>query len=199
MSAEITTGAIIGHASRTLKENGYRVVNAEEHSVSLGESALLAEDEYVIVAVKVLDTVGELIARWADVQSEFVAYLDDCLSQADPKVWECYLLLLSPGTPTESQISRIERIRLNTNRVRKLVVAGSALQTIQDVTEAMSPILPLKNLASLTEQGSGLKNLPTLLARYGADSGSVRVIVEAFEKEKSLFKELNEYLTENES
>lgn len=194
MSTDLTLSAIIGQASKTLQEGGYRVVRTSELPLTINEFSLLAEDRFSIVVVTAYETVRELVDRWADVQADLVDYFGKRLSTADPKVWECYLVLLSPGATTSSQKSKIEQIRFDTRHIRKIVAIGSDLETTKDVSLALLPVLPMEKIEKLPERKSELEELPEMLAHHGANPESVRVVVHAFNRQASIMQELHDYL-----
>lgn len=194
MTTDLTLSAIIGQAKKTLEDNGYRVVRTSELQLTIHEFSLLAEDQFAIVAVSAYETVKELVDRWADIQADLVHYFDKRLSRADPKLWECYLILLSPSTPSSSQKDKIEQIRYDTREIRKIIVTGHDLETTKDVSDALLPVLPMEKIESLAENKSDLEELPFILAQHGADPESVRIVVRAFDQQGSIMQELHEHL-----
>lgn len=115
------------------------------------------------------------------------------MTSADPKSWEGYLVLLTPGSASGDEGQSLSSIRYDISRVRKLVATGDELKQIRDVERTLLPLLPLEAAPSGDGEGSVLDRLPSLLAGQGIDAGAVESIIDAFAAQQPLVESLHEY------
>jgi hypothetical protein len=81
----------------------------------------------------------------------------------------------------------------DTNRVRKLVATGDELGTLDDVEQALLPLLPLE-VESQFEPGHALiERLPSLLAEHGIEVEAAQTVVDAFVANESILERLHEH------
>ena len=165
-------------ASEQLSANGYRVVRDLDFSALPGDRALLAEDEYSVLAVVVYETWAQLEAEWSDAQADLVELFSRRLARSAPKAWDGYLLLLCSGAaPDSGAISQIER---DTTRIRKIVAAADTLRTTTDLTRILDVFMPLSIPDSTLVLTDVLDALPELLQDMVAPS-AVKTVIEAFQ------------------
>ncbi|CAN5532417.1 hypothetical protein BH24ACT24_BH24ACT24_00520 [soil metagenome] len=115
------------------------------------------------------------------------------MTSADPKSWEGYLVLLTPGSASGDEVQSLSSIRYDISRVRKLVATGDELKQISDVHRTLLPLLPLEAAPTGDGDGSVLDLLPSLLASQGIDAGAVKSIIDAFAAQQPLVESLHEY------
>ncbi len=165
-------------ASEQLSANGYRVVRDLDFSALPGDRALLAEDEYSVIAVVGYETWAQLEAEWSDAQADLVELFSQRLARSAPKAWDGYLLLLCTGAAPDSiAISLIER---DTTRIRKIVAAADTLRTTTDLTRILDVFMPLSIPDSTLVRTDVLDALPELLQDMVAPS-AVKTVIEAFQ------------------
>jgi hypothetical protein len=187
----LTTSQLIASATQVLEAGGYLAVSPPEDWQE--KSSRLFEDVYGIVCVVGYDTWGELASTWQDAQGRFVDLISEHLARPEPKAWEGYLVLLTPGIEPRDARSQIAEIRYDTNRVRKIVATGDELQTLDDVEDVLLPLLPL----SVSGQNGGgaalLDRLPELLSTRGIEVPVAKVVVEAFVANQSMLERLHDF------
>jgi hypothetical protein len=187
MDVGLTTSQLLAAASELLETGGYEPVSPGEGWVS---NARLFEDPYGIVAVVAFETWGDLTEGWPDAQGQLVELISEHLTRPEPKSWDGYLVLLTPSVVPSTARSQLAEIRYDTNRLRKLVATGDELHTLDDVEQALLPLLPLE-VESQVESGPALlERLPSLLAERGIDAGVARVAVDAFTSNQSILERL---------
>ncbi len=164
-------------ASEQLSANGYHVVRDLGFKSLPGDRALLAEDEYSVLAIVGYETWAQLEAEWSDAQAELVGLFSQRLARSAPKAWDGYLLLLCTGAAPDSiAISLIER---DTTRIRKIVATADTLRTTTDLTRILDVFMPLSIPESTIALPDVLDALPELLRDRVAPS-AVKTVIEAF-------------------
>ena len=153
----------------------------------------LFEDEYGIVALHFFDTWTQLSENWTLAQGLIVDLISEHLSRPEPKAWEGYLVLLTTAPITAADRNNVVDIQYDTSRVRKLVVTGAELETLDDVRVALLPLLPLDVGTPATSQSGLLDQLPEMLAGEGVSAEAVRVVVDAFTENASMLDRLHQY------
>lgn len=189
----LTTTNLLAAASGLLLSGGYQQVH--EKSVDdrwRASNVRLFEDRFGIVAIVVYETWRDLLSRWPDAQAALVDLISQNVSSNDAKAWEGYLVLLTLGVGSHSEVNTI---RYDTSRVRKLVATGDDLRILADVERALLPLLPLGDVPLVAEQDSALEMLPQLLERRNIPEEAVRVIVHAFREQQPLLEQLHRYRT----
>lgn len=161
-------------------------------SDSWRELSRVFEDYYGIAYVVVYDTWNELHDKWHRAQGELVDLLSRTFLRPEPKSWEGYLVLLTPGRPPTSRRHEVTSLRYNTKRVRKIVATGDELQTLGDVETALLPLIPLTVGRATTSGTSLLERLPELLENEGVSRDVTRVAVQAFLNNDSIVDKLHE-------
>ena len=113
------------------------------------------------------------------------------VGREEAKSWDGYLVLLTPSVaPSES--ARLEAVRYNTTRLRKLVATGDDLQSPTDVERVLRRLLPLSPESANLSPESALDLLPKLLADQGIPKDTTELIVDAFRKQSPLLERLHQ-------
>lgn len=154
-------------------------------------SEQLFEDPYGIVHAVVYETWTDLSARWADAQGRFVELLSQHLRRPEPKSWEGYLVLLTPGSPLAASAPDVTRLRYDTTRVRKLVATGDDLDSIEAVKRTLLPLLPLPDVAPQEVEGGIINKLPELLTGHGVTAADAQTAVDAYLDNESILELLH--------
>lgn len=126
-------------------------------------------------------------------QGHLVELISAHLTGPEPKSWEGYLVLLTPGQSPTLAGSQLAEIRYDTNRVRKLVATGDDLRTLDEVEQALLPLLPLQVGSPLESGPALLERLPALLAERGIDVEAARTVVNAFTANESILERLHAF------
>jgi len=190
MDVSLTTSQLLAAASELLESGGYNVVPPADGWTS---NSRLFEDPYGIVAVVAYENWTDLAETWPDAQGHLVELISAHLTRPEPKSWEGYLVLLTPGVAPSAARSQLAEIRYDTNRVRKLVATGDDLRTLDDVEQALLPLLPLEVESQLEPGPALLERLPGLLAARGIDAEAARTVVDAFIANESVLERLHEF------
>ena len=168
--------SMLALAAEQLMMNGYRVVRDVGEESFPGEAALLAEDEYSVLALVVFETWAQLEADWPDAQAQLVDLLSRRLARSAPKAWDGYLLLLCGGSAPASAVSAIER---DTTRLRKIVATADRLKTTGDLLRFLEIFFPLNVSSDAKGHEDILEALPEIL-ESDAPREAVRVVIDAF-------------------
>jgi hypothetical protein len=191
-SVGLSTTQIMAAAASILIGGGYRQAQAGLGKEWTDESARLFEDPYSVVAVLVFPTWSELKDRWPEAQASLVGAITRSISSADPKVWEGYLVLVTPSTAGADR-SILDSIRRDTSRVRKLVATGEELRHLADVEQLLSPLLPLDvNHSQNMAPEDPLKHLPSLPALRSVPSDAIKLVVDAFRDQEPMLDRLHQ-------
>lgn len=190
MEGVLTASQLIAAASELLESGGYNTVPAAD---GWSSNSRLFEDPYGIVALLVYDTWGDLHETWPDAQGRLVELISTYLRRPEPKSWDGYLVLLTPGVAPFAARSDVAEIRYDTSRVRKLVATGDELQTLDGVEQALLPLLSLEVESQLETGPALLERLPDLLATRGIDAEAARNVVDAFIANDSVLERLHEF------
>ncbi|KKK53296.1 hypothetical protein LCGC14_3096200, partial [marine sediment metagenome] len=126
-----------------------------------------------------------------------VSVLGKHLVRSDAKVWEGYLVLLTPAfVPVDSQ-TEAAALRSDTQHVRKLLATGEHLRELADVEGALLPLLPLPLPPERVTASSALDMLPQLLEKRNIRRKDVEVVTEAFAAQESIIERLHQQLGGN--
>lgn len=193
-AAGLTSTDLIAAASEILENSGYVRIDATTPGSAISEARVF-EDPYSVVTLIVCETWPELESRWTNAQGGLVELMSAHMSSDDPKAWEGYLVLLTPGLTAGSEDTQtVSSIRYDISRVRKLVATGDELKQISDVERTLLPLLPLLPLQTTGDAGSVLDLLPELLAgREQIEESAVRAVIDAFIAQKPLVEALDMY------
>ncbi len=191
----LTATDIVAAASVCLESGGYSPVPASRLEQWQLPSGRVYEDPYSVVALLVYESWGELASNWTDAQAALVELMSAHMTSADPKSWEGYLVLLTPGVAPGEASPSVGDIRYDVSRVRKLIATGNELTQISDVERTLLPLLPMQPPASANGDASVLSLLPSLLEGRGIDEGAVRAVIDAFVAQEPLVESLHNYRT----
>ncbi len=128
---------------------------------------------------------------WGDDQARLVELISAYMTRSDPKSWEGYLVLLCPASPPAEDIGRLEEIRYDVTRVRKLIAVGEELGELTDVERAILPLLPVLGPTQLEPESSALDLLPELLEEQGIDRTDTGALIEAFCEQRPLLEAIH--------
>ena len=184
----LTTSQLMAASAELLSTGGYRAASLPTDGPA---ASRVFEDPYGIVAVVVYDSWAQLVAEWHEAQGWLVDLISLHLSRPEPKAWEGYLVLLTPGLVPPADRPRLVELRYDTNRVRKLVATGDDLVTLEGVRQALLPLLPLTSDIQPTSSSGLLDRLPELLEGYGIPTEATRTVVQAFAANESLIERLH--------
>jgi hypothetical protein len=186
----LTTSQLLAATTELLESGGYK---AAQPSNGWPSNARIFEDPYGIVAVVAYQTWSDLAEKWPYAQGQLVELISAHLTRPEPKSWEGYLILLTPSEAPASARAQLADIRYDTNRVRKLVATGDDLRTLDDVEQALLPLLPLQVEAQLKSGPALLERLPKLLAERGINVEAARAVVNAFIANDSILERLHAF------
>lgn len=189
----LTSTDLLAAASACLRSNSYVEVGGSQLGSWPLDAARVYEDAYSVVALLVYESWAELASNWTDAQAALVELMSAHMTSADPKSWEGYLVLLTPGVAPGEDFASVADIRYDVSRVRKLVATGDELAQIGDVERALLPLLPMRQPSSAHGDGSVLDLLPDLLAEHGIDKSAVKIVIEAFAAQRPLVESLHEH------
>ena len=151
----------------------------------------LFENEYNIVGIAAFSTCGDLISSWWDLQGSLVDLISSKVGHVEAKSWDGYLVLLT-GSIAPTEQSRIEQIRYNTKRLRKLVATGDILISSGDVERVLRPLLPLHLEATDVEKGTALDRLAIVLSEHGIDVDIAKTLVDCFINQESMIETIHQ-------
>lgn len=189
----LTATDIVAAASACLQSGDYTPVPESRLEQWQLPAARVYEDHYSVVALLVYESWGELASNWTDAQAALVELISAHMTSDDPKSWEGYLVLLTPGVAPGEVHPSVADIRYDVSRVRKLVATGNELTQISDVERALLPLLPMQPPASARGDASVLSLLPSLLAGRDIDEGAVTAVIDAFIAQEPLVESLHKY------
>jgi hypothetical protein len=183
----LSLSALMAVANEQLATNGFRVLRDVSFSGLPVERALLAEDDYSVVAIVGFETWTQLESEWSDAQAQLVSLLGRRLARSAPKAWDGYLVLLcTSAAPDRAAVSQIER---DTTRVRKIVATVDRLRTTSDVARILDVFMPLTVSDATAESSDILDSLPELL-RHEVSPVETRAVIQAFSEMKPLLESL---------
>ena len=200
MEKEVTLTVIelLASATKTLETHGYKCVNLDTTETWQTSNVRLFEDDYGIVAVVAYDTWGDLSSKWVDAQASLVELVSKYTTSYDAKSWEGYLVLLTPSSVPKQGLLKLTEIRYDISRVRKFVATGDDIRTLDDIRQALLPLLPIQ-VEIINEVGASvLDMLPKLLSTRGLPEKAVETVVNAFLEQQPIVENLHKYRIENE-
>jgi hypothetical protein len=175
----ISALAVVAASRELLSKNGFRIASDLKLDSLPANRALVAEDDYSVIAIVVYESFSELQSEWSGAQADLVNLLAQRLARSAPKAWDGYLILMCVGSSTDrSAAAEIER---DTIRVRKIVATGEMLRTTNDVARVLDPFLPLTLPEPGTELPDVLATLPELL-RKEVPIAVTEAVIDAFRK-----------------
>jgi hypothetical protein len=190
-SGGFTSTALLGAATEVLVAAGFQAAAAPS-APDIGGIRVF-EDPYTIAAVAVYEAWGDLLANWVQAQSAVARLIAEHFRRMDAKVWEGYLVLLTPSIVPTGQGVEANDLRRNTQYLRKLLGTGEDISTLADVERVLLPLLPLPQGGS-APAGSALEMLPEILAEKGVSRSDTEVVVRAFGDQQPVVERLHEHL-----
>jgi hypothetical protein len=146
-----------------------------------------------VVGVVVFDTWQQLNTEWPDAQAAMVDLLSAHVGSTEPKAWEGYLLLLSPGSAGQDR-SPLDRIRYDVTRLRKLVADGAELEDLDALERVLAPLLPLASDPTLERAPDPpLELLRHELEGRNLPPGAVASLIAAFEQQEPLLSAVDSW------
>lgn len=192
MTIELSGTQLLAAASQVLASSGYAGAPMPSDDSAQAYASRVFEDRYGIVAVCVFDSWGSLVRDWPVAQGQLVALMSETLRRPEPKAWEGYLVVMTSGLMPVGDRTLINRMRADTNRVRKLVAAGDELGTLADIRTFLLPLVPLEMDEALSGQGDLLESLPELLQEHGVMPQVTEIVLQAFAANESIFQRLHD-------
>lgn len=193
VSRPLTTTEILAAATEQFATAGYRRIDPSGENWDLSNSRLF-EDRFGLVGLVVFETWAQLVEGWPEAQGLLVDVISRHASRSNPKAWEGYLVLLTPGVRGQAGKEDWTSIRYNTRRIRKFVASGEELRSIGDVRATIAPLLPFETHAgTATLDESVLDMIPDLLLEtHGIPRELSRRMVRAFDGRRNLMQEIHE-------
>jgi hypothetical protein len=188
--SSLTPIEISAAASRFLEEAHYARIAEEQLGKAVGRGRFF-EDSYGVVLLVVYETWASLVEGWSEDQERLVELISAYMTRADPKSWEGYLVLLCPAPPLPEERHRLQEIRYDITRVRKLIAAGEELSAIADVERAILPLLPVDAPSDLEPESSALDLPPDLLEDKEIDRADSEALIEAFRGQRPLMEAIH--------
>lgn len=193
----LTTTSLLAQATTILERGEYERVT--DNGLDRADPSIrYFEDPYGVVAVSVYETWNALWSGWRKDEAELASLISQHWTRSDPKAWDGYLVLLTPGRAGVERGTEIGTLRYNISTVRKLVGSGDEMDVIGDVERVLLPLLPLDVATFEADKpGSSLDRLPDLLSGASYSRGAVETLVSAFRSDEPLMEKLHLYLTEH--
>lgn len=192
---------LMKEASDVLIKGAYRQVSnkvqekAQERDTAVSR---LFENEYNLVGVVVYETCAELLRNWPDKQESLARVVSKFIGREEQKSWDGYLVLLTPENGL-SESRRLDAVRYDTSRLRKLVATGDNLRSREDVERLLSTLVPLEFEQTRMDSQSALDLLPTLLVARGIEEENTLLLVDAFRNNSLLLEKLHNRRRVNEN
>jgi hypothetical protein len=183
---------LIALSGEFLEKAGYQ----QAESLALDDRrGRLYEDRFGTVCVAVFPTWQDLEGEWPDVYGELLEVVSENIPASDSKVWETYLVMLTPDLISPAQESTATSIRYDMRRARKIVATGDELHHASDVERVLRPLLPLEPSALADGEESSLDLLSGLIASPSVPSAAVEVAVTAFKNGQAIVTSLHDWLS----
>ena len=189
----LTTSNLIAAAAAVLEEDGYQRASLERIGQWPHAGVRVFENDYSIVAIVIYETWSDLLSNWPNSQGALVELMSRYMTSQDAKAWEGYLVMLTPSMPGPTDQVDVNKIRYDTNRVRKLVATGDELTKLSDVERVLLPLLSLQIGIAPTVGTSILDMLPALLSKRGISEGTTNCVIKAYQEQQPLLERLHEY------
>jgi hypothetical protein len=145
------------------------------------------EDETLYGFVKICPSAEAIVENWQKEQDDFLARYARCIRANPPKAWNAYSVFLTAVDAPSDVKLRLCQIEEDFRGTRK--IAKSNLTTVNELTEALYPLLPLANRVQLARTGSPkLKERLTSLSAIEIEALlklDLREIITAAQLEKS--------------
>lgn len=129
-------------ARNILEANGYRVFSQDV-------STLQFEDDTLLGFVTVCQSGEEIVRIWRDRQAQFLRKNAAALRESGLKSWNVYSVFLADTNVSLEIKQHLINIEEDFQSTRK--IAQSNLITLNDVMNALLPLLPIQNLVKLRQ------------------------------------------------
>jgi hypothetical protein len=130
---------IIDDARAVLESVGFATFLARPDASSLD-----FEDISIMGRLHVLESADQILKTWQSIQDQFLSENAEALGRDTTKAWNLYTILLTSEPPRADIEGRLFSIEDDFRGTRKIARGG--IVSREDVTSALSPILPLQNV-----------------------------------------------------
>ena len=111
-------------------------------------AVLYFEDDSIMGHVHVVESAEEILDRWESIQDEFLRSNAPRFLRDPLKAWNIYTVLVTAAPHTQRTATALLSVEDDMRGTRKIVRAG--VVTKQDVLGALAPILPLRNVSTVS-------------------------------------------------
>lgn len=168
---------LLALARSVLIDEKYAVEEARAEDLAF----VLAENAYFLVGVVATPTIAQLLLAEGLVE----AALSDRLASSDagPKIWDTYLVLLTQERSPETAFvtKGLFEINYDTARLRRIAHAGVDL-TKEAVASALSPFVAPVELENPVVTENPFQSMIRVLATHGIERQLAQRAVDAFEQ-----------------
>lgn len=134
--------AVLELAREVLQNSSYTVIPSGE-----SDHSLHFEDDAVLGLVHFFETIQELLEAWESIQDSFLRRVAKQLRMEPTKAWNAYTVLLCSESCPEALRKSLEAVEEDFRGTRKIAYDG--VRTLQDVEQALLPLLPIQAVAVL--------------------------------------------------
>ena len=162
------------------------------------------EDARTVVGYAVYQTVGDLLNSWMDAQDQMARAISRSEFDLGAKAWDGYLVLATPERAVSGESVELTAIRLNTRRLRKLLVLGDDVQPADDrglatgVARCLAALAPL-DLPSGTGTADPLADLGARVQVPGLSASDIDAVVNAYRESRPLIQAIHSRTSESEA
>jgi hypothetical protein len=136
---------ILREAHSILSLAGYHVSQVND-----AKSAFEFEDSVLYGFVTLRAKPEDIISTWESTQDDFLSRNAASIRHAPEKAWNAYSIFLSVGEPPDEIRCALLKIEEDFRGTRK--IARGAIENPDDITKALLPLLPLRNVAAVEAQ-----------------------------------------------
>lgn len=191
----LTATSLLAAAQSTLEGAGYKLIEPTSGQAAFYDQARILQNQYSVVMVASFETWESLAETWTDYQGVTVETMSRFLRQGDSKAADGYLVLLTPMPVSVGEIetTRLNRIRSDTSRLRKLVGTGDDLRTISDIRKVIAALIPLAVRPDGSSTDDSLDALPRILEQRNVEAAATKVVVDAFKANTPIMPLLHQF------
>ncbi|MFF1251769.1 hypothetical protein ACFVYC_04640 [Pseudarthrobacter sp. NPDC058329] len=158
MTLDRSNEYLVSQMAYLLSSSGAKLISRSQYE-SWPETASAYEDKYSIIAIWTYESFSKISDQWIAAQDEVIKLMSSNISSSDPKAWDGYLLLVTNEGIPSGMADRLNEIRTDTRRIRKLVItgddlpgtAGSELEITQGIRRLLAPVLNVSIERSLMQ------------------------------------------------
>jgi hypothetical protein len=125
-----------------LQRAGYRCAGTQDGDV-------VFEDDTLLGFVSVQGSARDILGNWRAKQEDFLRSHATPLRKDAGKAWNVYSVFLAPNACAPEEAAALLEVEEDFVGTRKLARAG--IETEDDVSEALYPLLPIENSVALAE------------------------------------------------